>query len=204
MKPDNLRNITLKNKNMAKTRKKLHLLKPTSKSILLLAAVIAVGLGTYYFLLRPDRSALVDLQDPKPGESFVNLEPATAQERQETEDHKKSLAEEMNKPPSQTSHQQTESGKKHVIPVISSVSSDSIRAYVPGIFEEGGICTATLTNANTSQIITKTSSGFKNVSNTNCEPIALGPLAAGKWNVVVSYSSNNSAGSSSSRELEVK
>ena len=128
--------------------------------------------------------------------SAINLSPATEEERQQAEDHKQELTNE------QTTTQSSES-KKQVTPVIVNADRNGANAYVSGVFEDGGTCTATFIYSQDK--ITANSKGFKNVSYTSCEPINLpGPLTIdGTWTVTVSYSSSTAAGQSSPWTFEV-
>lgn len=123
-------------------------------------------------------------------DSYINLDPPTETDKKEAEDHKQSLAEEQD-----TSTPATQSGKKAINPVITSVSSDgAIRSYVPGVIEDGGVCTATATRSG-SPTATGTSIGFADASYTGCPPITLDIPGSG-WLVVVSYSSTTAEGES--------
>lgn len=122
--------------------------------------------------------------------SYVNLDPPTETDKKEAEDHKQSLAEEDS-----TSIPTTPSGKKTIIPVITSVSSDGVvRAYIPGVIENGGVCTAKATRTGSSTVI-GTSIGFADASYTACPPITL-EIPGDDWSVVLSYSSATSEGES--------
>src|SRR3989344_1757837 len=126
--------------------------------------------------------------------SYINLSPATNEEKQETEAHKN----ELSQPPSSTP---TSNGKKQITPIITSATQDQVSAYVAGIFEDEGTCTATLTKG--SKTVTKTSEGFKNVSYTSCAPINVSGSVTekGTWNVIVSYSSTTAQGTSTPTTL---
>lgn len=126
----------------------------------------------------------------------VNLSPPTEQEKSETEAYKESLAQPPQNPASNT-------GKKAVTPVITNASKREVNAYVPGVFEEGGTCMATLTKGD--KTVTKTSKGFGNVSYTSCEPISVdGLLENGAWTVVVSYGSAGAEGKSGPKVFTVE
>lgn len=94
--------------------------------------------------------------------------------------------------------------KKKVSPIITSADKQSVYAYVPGIVEDGGTCTATYSHGQDK--VTASSQAFSNVSYTSCKRIALdGPLnISGTWSVVVSYSSSTSEGNSQGQTVEVK
>ncbi len=101
------------------------------------------------------------------------------------------------------------SPKKIVQPVIVSASQNeqevSIRAYTPGIFEDGGSCNMTATQG--TRKVTKTNEAFANVSTTDCAPFIMNRSefpSAGEWNVVISYSSASAAGESQGKTLSLK
>ncbi len=126
-----------------------------------------------------------------PSGTSTNLASATEEEKQETEQHKQELSN------GDTTQLQTGAdGRKQVTPIISYADTTTITAYITGIFEEDGTCTATLTNG--SKTITKTSIGFQNASYTQCTPIDLtgSPLGSSNWSVTVSYSSATAIGKS--------
>lgn len=129
----------------------------------------------------------------------INYKPASPVEKKETEDHKDSLVKEQaNTPPTETSD------KKTVKPTITNANQTSVNAYISGIFEENGSCTATFTKG--SVTLTKSSVGFQNVSYTQCAPINIdsGFLSNGSWIVSVKYTSDKSEGVSDSQQIEVK
>ena len=126
-----------------------------------------------------------------------SLDPATAAEKQEAADRKDQVVEEQR---NQTATPSL--GIKNVGVVITSATSTDVRGYTSGVFEDGGICTATATKG--SQTITKTSTGFKNVSYTSCSPIYWGStLGNGNWTINLSYKSAAAQGSTS-QTIEVK
>jgi len=128
----------------------------------------------------------------------INYDPPTEEEKQETENQKDQI---INNTPTETSVDTA--GKKVVKPVIASADKSGASAYITGIFEEGGTCTATYTHDNDK--ITTTSTGFQNSNYTSCAPLTLqSPLnISGNWELVVSYSSNQSAGSSAPQVIKV-
>ncbi|HMS49848.1 MAG TPA: hypothetical protein PKA02_00210 [Candidatus Saccharibacteria bacterium] len=168
----------------------------TKKYLLIILAVLVVIAGCYLFVNA--RSAEVQNTTNKPArDSGTNLDPPTKEEKSETEAHKKEL--EQSTQPTNTS----ENGKKQVTPFITGADKQEISAYVSGIFEEGGTCTATLTKDG--KTLTKTSKGFGNVSYTSCEPIEVsGSLENGTWSVIVSYSSGTAGGKSEAKVFTVE
>ena len=155
------------------------------------ALVLLVGGGIAYAQFKDSQSPGADSSESQSGD-YINLNPPTDQEKQQADKNKKSLAEEPSPPPP------TSNGKKQVTPQIISASLSEVRAYVEGVFEDGGTCTATATSG--TQTKTATSKGFKNVSYTQCEPIGWS-LLSGSWSVVVSYSSSNAQGNSEAYQV---
>lgn len=173
----------------------------TKKKGLIIAAVIAGALviaGGSYALFFNDNSS-----DTPPVSEVgkTSFEPATPVERQEAEDNKDRIVEEQNNAQNNSQNGST-SSKKVVKPTITNTSGN-INAYVSGIFEEGGTCTATFVKGSTTK--TKTSSGFENVSYTQCAPMDLesGYLSSGSWTVTVKYSSDKAEGTSDPQKVEV-
>jgi len=121
-----------------------------------------------------------------------NLTPATAQEKQESEQNKDRIVKEQSNN-QQTTQDQTNK-KKQVNVVITNANASAVNSYVSGVFEEGGTCTATFTQGNMS--VTRTSAGFGNVSYTQCTPITPNLPNGGTWTVSVSYSSATAEGTS--------
>lgn len=170
-------------------------------SVILVIAVLVLAGGGAYALHR----WRVDHVPPptitgKDGKK-ITLAPPTKDEKKAVEDHKSDLVKQ------QSADNNTSSGSVASNVVITSPSSANplatgVRAYVNGVFEETGTCTATATQGATS--VTKTSAGFENVSYTQCAPIDWdSPLGSGKWTITVSYKSPATS-SSQSVTIEVK
>jgi hypothetical protein len=123
--------------------------------------------------------------------SGVKLTPPTVAEKASGDTTKDQIVAEKNATPTPT--QASGNGKKQVTPVISYAGADRLNAYVSGVLEDSGTCTATFTQG--TSVITRTSSGFSNVSYTQCAPITPN-LPAGSWSVIVTYSSANAQGTS--------
>jgi hypothetical protein len=126
-----------------------------------------------------------------PAPEGINLGPATKEEKTQSDNAKDAIV--ANQEAQQNSS--NSSSKKTAAVLISSASASNVSSYVTGIFEDGGTCTATFTQAGTT--VTRTSEGFKNVSYTQCAPISPNLPNAGQWSVVVSYSSSTAEGKSS-------
>lgn len=134
-------------------------------------------------------------------ESYVNLDPPTEEEKQQAQNRKDEI---VTQSESQSSPPVSPDGKKQVTPVITSADENAVRAYIPGIIEDGGTCTATLAKSG-SQTVTVSSEGVANVSQTVCAPsISDKNLSSGQWSVVLSYSSSKSGGKSAAYPLEIK
>ena len=158
--------------------------------IVMVAVLLLASVAVTFRLIRDHRN---QSKAPVSTVGSTNLTPPTEAEKQETEQHKQEIS-------SQTPAKLSTGtdGRKQVTPVISSADKATVSAYVTGIFEEGGTCTATLTSG--SKTITKTSTGFQNASYTQCAPIDLSGsnLGSDTWSVTVSYSSTTAAGKSGS------
>lgn len=80
-----------------------------------------------------------------------------------------------------------------------------VRGFVPQIYEDGGTCLATFTRG--TQSVSKSSTGFKNVSYTTCPTITLARSSfpsSGDWTLILSYKSATSEGSSQSQVIKVQ
>jgi len=128
----------------------------------------------------------------------------TNQEQQDTQAHKDELAQQNQQPTPVPS-----SGKKSVTPQITSVNPGppvSIHAFVSGIFENTGTCTATFTKAGYTSVV-KASAASAGATTTDCAAITVASTefpAAGAWTLVLSYSSPTSEGSSASQTVTIQ
>jgi Tfp pilus assembly protein PilX len=128
----------------------------------------------------------------------VNLQPATATEKSETDARKEQLGNET----SPTTPKNSASSKSSTL-TITDANATSVRAYVTGVFEDNGTCTAVATSSG-QNTVTKSSSGFQNVSYTQCAPINWdSPLPAGSWQISVTYKSPTTE-STQTKTIEVK
>ncbi len=174
---------------------------PRSKRPFVIGAVVLVSgivaATTLFYNRSNDNTSPTPMGTEK--STDINYNPPTKEEIKETEDRKEQLSDPVTPPVTNTS------GKVVVTPVVTNSSQSEVRSFVTGVSEDGGTCTATFTHEALS--FSKTSTGFKNVSTTNCEPISLSRSdfsASGKWSVTVSYSSNTSEGKSQSTTFEVQ
>src|SRR3989338_2205643 len=167
-------------------------LKKLTRQPLLLTAVLVLLLALIGFGLTRNNK-----NDQATTTTGGNLTPATSEEKQEAENRKDQIVE------GQRNQTATPSlGTKNVSVVITNATLTDMRGYASGVFEDGGTCTATATKG--SQTVTKTSTGFKNVSYTSCSPIYWdSPLGNGSWTINLSYKSTTAQGSAS-QTIEVK
>jgi hypothetical protein len=165
----------------------------------LIGLLIAAGVAVYAYRRHvKNKAAPVSVSSQTSGTSgsTINLSPPTSQDKTDNNSHKDQLAN------GQSTSAVDTSGKKRVTPTISYVDRSTVESFVTGVFENGGVCTATLTQG--SQTVTKTSTGFQNASYTQCAPISLTGVNLGKgpWTVMVSYSSASAVGKSESTILK--
>lgn len=171
--------------------------RPSKKNLLIggLALVVIASAAVIFFVKhRTTKPAVSTERSPT-----INYGPATETEKKEVDANKDRIVKE-----NQTTNTTPTagSGNKSVTPIITNTSR-SINAYVTGIFEDGGTCTATFTKDGTS--LSKSSVGFQNVSYTQCAPIDETPgfLSSGKWSVTVTYTSPTAEGTSAAQTFEV-
>lgn len=161
---------------------------------IIIVTLALVGGGLYYWYLRTNESKTT---------SRINFEPPTKEEKQQAEDNKERI---VQKEQEQSTPPPTD-GRKTVTPIITSAEPFNgiveVSGYVPGVFEDGGTCTATFVKG--SSQVTKQSKGVKNVSNTQCNGLdaAISELSPGTWTVTLSYSSATAQGSSAGKAVEV-
>lgn len=170
------------------------------KKLLIITVIVVIfGVAGGYVLWRRHHRPVV----PVTGVPTINYAPATPAEKNETEDTKSKIVTDQNNAASSNTGTAAAS-KKAVTPTITEASKNSVKAYVTGIFEENGTCVATFTKGSTT--LTKSSTGFQNVSYTQCAPMTLesGFLSTGSWSVSVHYASAAAEGSSTVQHIEVQ
>jgi len=182
-------------------KKSRHIKKP-----LLIAIGIVIVLAVAGCLLWKHHKD-VEAQKPHPPHP-INYNPPTQEEKDQTQAHKEELSQQSNQS-SGSGSTGTSAGAQSVSPVITNASQlnqqITVNAYVPGIFEDGGTCTATFTKGGAT--VTKTSQGFANVNTTSCAPITANRSefsSSGDWQVIVSYSSSKASGSSQSKVVTLQ
>lgn len=168
----------------------------SKKTVFIVVCLVVLAMAVFAFQARQNENIGGNPNTTVEDGTYVNLDPPTEQELSDTEKHKDDLL----KQSEQSSN--TSTGSKKVTPVITGANGQQINAFVPGVFEEGGSCKATLTKG--TEVVTKTSAGFENVSYTSCTPIDVsGSLGSGSWSVIVSYSSSSASGQSESKTFTV-
>lgn len=167
--------------------------------IIVISAIVLLGLGyTAYAYSQskwPFTSATPTSSEPKTQEEKDEL---NANDPTYPTDKK----EEAGETPPTTD---TETDKAKIQVGISSAgkfaNNVEVRAFMSGVIEGDGTCTATFTKG--SQTITATSTAFIDTHTTQCNPIITeaSKFSAGTWNLVVDYSSNGYEGKSASMEV---
>ncbi len=140
----------------------------------------------------------------------INYGPPTSEEVENSQNAKKDILSEDRKSNKNTSNdEQTTTLKKVTIGVShADVVEDNveIRAFVEGVVEGTGTCTATLTKSG-SQPVTKSSKAFVDASTSQCQPIFI-PLSQfnqdSTWTLVVTYNSPTSTGMSEKIPVNIK
>lgn len=138
------------------------------------------------------------------GSAGVNYGPPSDAEKKETEQFKKDLEK---KTTTQSSPSNSSSASKQANVTMSYANYESNQVssagFVNNVFEDGGVCTLTLSKGSTK--ITGTSTGLQDVNKTTCSPINIdrSKLGPGEWSAVLSYSSSSASGSSPARIVNV-
>ena len=166
---------------------------PKRKKIILVIAILLVIVlvvtGTYLWTQR--KPSTLTTSD---GE-VVELTPATSEEKAESDQRKQDIV------ASQEATQSQASPNNPSQVTIVSANKTGVSAYVNGVFEDDGTCTATAVQG-ASRIIA-TSTGFQNVSYTQCAPLQWPqPLSNGTWVITVTYTSPT-ANATLSKNIEV-
>lgn len=129
----------------------------------------------------------------------LNLNPPTEEDIKEAENNKERLA---------NSPSTTPTSNEKVTPIITSWGQANgkveVAARVPGILEEGGLCTLTLKRGGETR--TGSSNAMANVSEVSCGFIGIprSSLTAGEWSATVTYSSPQNSGTSEAKKIVVE
>lgn len=184
-----------------------------TKRLFLVACMALIIVGGLVILDVANKIDLPGFPDKKLSQSSnsnnnINYGPPTEQEKKETENFKnnKDPSDKSTAPPAQTS-----TGKVAVTPIISSWGQNpqtgavEVSGFVPGIFEDGGQCTAKLSN--NSKVVEQSLQAVKSAQNVSCSLITIpkDKLGTGKWSINLTYSSTQAEGSSNqSIDIEIK
>ncbi len=140
----------------------------------------------------------------KPGTEKVDLSPPTEEEKQATEQHKADLLKQE-----EARNQAPPAGGRTVTPIITNSgyydNQVEVSSFVPGIYEDGGVCTATFTQG--ASKVVKQSKGLKDATTTRCTNFAIPRSdfpSSGNWTLVLSYASPAAHGASAAQTVEVK
>lgn len=133
----------------------------------------------------------------------------TAQEIKEAEDNKQNVRRREQIEEDAKNNPVSNGTKVAVTPQIINASQNGneifISSSISGIFEDGGTCTAVITNGN--QAVTRSSEGFADATTTSCTPIRLDRSefpSSGSWSVVINYSSAKAEGKSQASQLAIQ
>lgn len=168
------------------------------KNLLIIAAFIllAGAAGGFYYLNHKNDNVGNSGGD-------INYGPPTQTEKQDAENHKKQIDQQE-----AAAQKSSDSSYKKVTPVI--ISSGQVGDYVkvsarvPGVIENSGTCTLTMTMDGTR--VSQSKEAAPNVSEMSCGfiSIARSKLSSGNWSATVSYSSTKASGSSEAVVIGVK
>ena len=182
--------------------KKINKKTVVSVSIITIVAVVAA-----YVYFRINDPTTTDNSYPVDQSDGINFNPPTDEEKQRADENKQRIQERED---AINEAQRADNGEKqNVTPAFSYIgkygTQIEVGSYVPGIYEEGGTCTAKFSrNAET---FSRSVQAVKNVSSVDCPVIAV-PVSSfpsmGIWSVTVSYNSTNASGESETRTVEVK
>lgn len=182
--------------------------KPSKKVLLVLAALIVLaGAGGAFYFNKANNSGQT-AQNPTIQEGKINLDPPTEEDAKRVDANKKKVEARQEQEKIQAAAPPS-SSKKQVKPVITYAGqygqAVEVGAGVNGIFEDGGVCTATFSKGALS--FTKSVNAVKNMSAVDCPVMSAGSgefAQKGVWNITVNYSSATAAGDSDARQVEVK
>jgi len=176
------------------------------KKILLPSILVVVAVAGYFSVAYATKAtwpftqkATTDAssQQKTTATNTINYNPPTKQEVASSQDGKKSGANAPTTTPKTVdvdiSYADKSSDGKNI----------EVRAFTTGVIEGDGTCLATLTNG--SHKVTDASAGFIDATSTICQPIEipLTKLAAGTWQLVVTYTSKDVTGTSTPVEVKI-
>jgi hypothetical protein len=169
-------------------------------AIAIIAILLIAGAIAFYFFGDKlfNSNGSTDGNSAPNDTNTVNLDPPTQQEVDESQQGKQDIIDNDDK------DTDTDSVEVGVASAFNTGEVLDIRAFVPGVIEGDGKCTATLTRNNLT--VTRTVDAFIDARTTQCRANAI-PLSefsqSGIWNLVVSYQSSKHSGTSSKMEVEI-
>jgi hypothetical protein len=176
----------------------------SKKSALILVLFIITGAVLLWFVAFHNSSNHSGKTITPEGKK-ITLSPPTQDEKKAADDAKQAIVkkdEQIKNAPQPSTSQLAKVNVVITEPTSGNPNKTNVRAYVTGIFEDDGTCTATATQGSTS--IVATSTGVANSNYTQCTPMKWSnPLAPGMWTITVTYKSSAAAGSQSTT-LEVQ
>jgi len=181
--------------------------KINKKIIVTFTIITALALAAAYYYLYRNNSLANETDYPVNQSDGINFDPPTEEEKLRADENKKRIEE--REEAINNAQQNNTGGKQTVTPSFSYIgqygTQIEVGSYVPGIYEDGGTCTAKFSQD--SDNFSRSVQALKNVASVDCPVIAV-PVASfptkGVWSVTVSYSSEKATGISDTRTVEVK
>lgn len=164
-------------------------------SIIILLALLTTGWLTYAY--RQHTWPYSSPQSDNTSDSTINYSSPTNQEVDEGQDAKRRASDSATNdgaPPSDASKDSKRSVSVGVSYAGVVDNKLEVRAFVDGVIEGNGTCTAIMTNG--SQSLSKSAPAFIDASSSICEPIQqdTSGLTPGQWQVTVKYTSPDAQG----------
>jgi hypothetical protein len=179
------------------------------KSSLIIVSILVViaTTGIAFAVYKSNDSETVATTDPL---DTINYGEATETEKQETAANKDKVAAQTESQNNQQSSETpgSQSSKKTVTPILTYIEqqdsgSVAARGYIPGIIENGGTCTLTLSKGSIKLADNHTAYG--NAQNTGCGLMIIdkSKLSSGTWSATISYISVKYTGTSEPQNVRV-
>jgi hypothetical protein len=169
----------------------------------LLLVLVVLGISGFLYS-RSDERQIGNNTTVITGSVEDKTPPPTEEEKQAAEQHKDDLIKQQ-----EIENSGSSGAQKQVTPVITNAAQNEqqifVGGYMPGIFENEGVCTFTFTKGATTLI--KTSEAFANASTTDCKNLTIARSefsGSGVWSVVLSYNSPNASGTSQAKSLTLQ
>lgn len=171
-------------------------------TLLFVAVIGIVALATWAYASRNQTAS---------DNQATDYSPATKEDKGFNDAHKKELGTDATEQaPSDTAT--TNGTKQKVTPVITAHGQPEgpgtdlkLNGFVPGIIEDNGVCTLTLTREAKNVTVSKTA--LQNAQDTSCGQLTMTFAEIGSkgiWSAVLSYDSPSSSGLSKITQIEIK